>query len=210
MIRAWTREPRPCPPRARQEGHPRRFTVSHGATGSAPGLCDRRSAGRGHLLMRAGGRVGLMLTSRVYPGGGRRRRLAGGGVPVTDPAPGQGMCAGDRRRSGPWRHGQLGPVRTEGASAMPTSSSAPGDGAISDLPVGQAEANSHRRAPPENAATGHGLDSDQEPPIWTPVRVRCVAVLTAQIWSIRAPVIRAPLPSRVGLHTHGGSRRGIS
>jgi hypothetical protein len=116
MIRAWTREPRPCPPRARQEGHPRRFTVSHGATGSAPGLCDRRSAGRGHLLMRAGGRVGLMLTSRVYPGGGRGRRLAGGGVPITDPAPGQGMCAGDRRRSGPWRHGQLGPVRTEGAS----------------------------------------------------------------------------------------------
>src|SRR5262245_45733397 len=31
-------------------------------------------------------------------------------------------------------------------------------------PVGQAEANSHRRVPLGNAATGHGLDSDQEPP----------------------------------------------
>ena len=41
---------RPCPPRARQHGHPRRFTVSHGATGSTPSLCDRRFAGGGHLL----------------------------------------------------------------------------------------------------------------------------------------------------------------
>jgi hypothetical protein len=28
-----------CPPRARRQGHPRRFTVIHGAAGSAPDLC---------------------------------------------------------------------------------------------------------------------------------------------------------------------------
>jgi hypothetical protein len=31
----------------------------------------------------------------------------------SDPAPGQSKCAGDRRRSGPWRRGQSRPVRTE-------------------------------------------------------------------------------------------------
>src|SRR5262249_5953260 len=50
MIRPCGQEPSPCPPCARKEGHPRRFTVSHGATGSALELCDRRSAGCGHLL----------------------------------------------------------------------------------------------------------------------------------------------------------------
>ena len=44
------RRPGSCPPRARQQGHSRRFTVSHGANGSALELCCRRSAGRGHLL----------------------------------------------------------------------------------------------------------------------------------------------------------------
>ena len=50
VIKRSSVEPGPCPPRARKEGHPRRFTISHGATGSAPGLCDRRFAGCGHLL----------------------------------------------------------------------------------------------------------------------------------------------------------------
>jgi hypothetical protein len=39
-----------CPSRARKEGHPRRFTVIHGATSTALDLCNRRSCGRGHLL----------------------------------------------------------------------------------------------------------------------------------------------------------------
>jgi hypothetical protein len=36
------------------EGQPRRFTVSHGATGNALDLCSNRSVGRGHHLMQAG------------------------------------------------------------------------------------------------------------------------------------------------------------
>src|SRR5262245_15638397 len=40
----------PCPPRARTQGHPRRFTVGHGATGIALDLCGRRSCGLGRLL----------------------------------------------------------------------------------------------------------------------------------------------------------------
>jgi hypothetical protein len=48
------KEPGPCPPRARKEGHPRRFTVIHGATDSAPDLYSRRSAGRVHLLCKQG------------------------------------------------------------------------------------------------------------------------------------------------------------
>jgi hypothetical protein len=43
-------EMEPCPLRARQEGHSRRFKVIHGATGSAHDLCSRRSCERGHLL----------------------------------------------------------------------------------------------------------------------------------------------------------------
>src|SRR4249920_1468825 len=31
----------------------------------------------------------------------------------SEPAPGQSKCAGHPRRSGPWRHGQSRPVRTE-------------------------------------------------------------------------------------------------
>jgi hypothetical protein len=50
MIRRCCQERGPCPPRARKDGHTRRFTVIHGATGSALDLCSRRSAGRGHLL----------------------------------------------------------------------------------------------------------------------------------------------------------------
>ena len=44
----------PCPPRARKEGHPRRLTVIHGATGIAPDLCNRRSYGPVHLLCKQG------------------------------------------------------------------------------------------------------------------------------------------------------------
>ena len=51
----------PCPPRARKEGHPRRFTVIHGATSAALDLCDRRSAGRGHLLCKQGSEVQVPL-----------------------------------------------------------------------------------------------------------------------------------------------------
>jgi len=43
-----------CPPRARKEGHTRRLTVVHGATGSVSDLCSHRSAGRGHLLCTQG------------------------------------------------------------------------------------------------------------------------------------------------------------
>jgi hypothetical protein len=50
MIRRWHAGTRPCPPRARQEGGVRRFTVIHGASGSALDLCCRRAAGRGHHL----------------------------------------------------------------------------------------------------------------------------------------------------------------
>jgi len=50
VIRRCCEERGPCPPRARKEGHPWRFTVAHGATGSALDLCSRRSAGRGRLL----------------------------------------------------------------------------------------------------------------------------------------------------------------
>jgi len=42
------------PSRAHQEGHPRRFTVIHEATSSAPDLCSRRSSNRGHYLCRQG------------------------------------------------------------------------------------------------------------------------------------------------------------
>src|SRR5215471_111595 len=45
---------RPCPSRARQEGHPRRFTVIRGATSSALDLCSRRSSDRGRCLCRQG------------------------------------------------------------------------------------------------------------------------------------------------------------
>lgn len=38
--------PAACPS---TRGHARRFTVSHGATGSTPGLCIRRSSCRGHF-----------------------------------------------------------------------------------------------------------------------------------------------------------------
>ena len=37
-------------PHARNDGHPRRFTVSHGASGPALDVCSRRSVGRGHFL----------------------------------------------------------------------------------------------------------------------------------------------------------------
>ena len=50
MIMRCVQEAALCPPRARQEGHPRRFTVIHGATPSALDLCSRRSSGRGHFL----------------------------------------------------------------------------------------------------------------------------------------------------------------
>src|SRR5262249_20181024 len=40
----------PCPPHARKRDHPRRFTVIHGATNTAPDLWNRGSCGRGHLL----------------------------------------------------------------------------------------------------------------------------------------------------------------
>lgn len=50
MIGRCGEELAPCPPRARKEGQPRRFTVSHGATGSVLDLWRRRSAGRVHLL----------------------------------------------------------------------------------------------------------------------------------------------------------------
>jgi hypothetical protein len=53
----------PCPPRARKEVPPRRFTVIHGATGSTPGLCDRRSCGCGHLLCKQGVRGSSPLSS---------------------------------------------------------------------------------------------------------------------------------------------------
>jgi hypothetical protein len=46
-------EPRPWPPRARKEDLSRRFTVSHGATGSALDLYSRRSCGYGHPQMQA-------------------------------------------------------------------------------------------------------------------------------------------------------------
>ena len=44
-------------PRARKEGHPRRFTVIHGATGSALDLRSRWSSGRGHHLYKQGSRL---------------------------------------------------------------------------------------------------------------------------------------------------------
>ena len=47
-------QPGACPPRARQEGHPRRFTVIRGATSSALDLCSRRSSDRGRCLCRQG------------------------------------------------------------------------------------------------------------------------------------------------------------
>ena len=46
--------PGPCPPHARKEGHPRRFTVTHGATATALDLCSHRSSARGHLLCKQG------------------------------------------------------------------------------------------------------------------------------------------------------------
>jgi hypothetical protein len=52
----------PCPPHARKGGHPRRFTVIHGATGSVLDLCSRRSCGRGHLLCKQRVRVLVPLT----------------------------------------------------------------------------------------------------------------------------------------------------
>jgi hypothetical protein len=53
----------PCPPRARKEGHLRRFTVSHGATGSALDLCSRRSSGCGHYLCKQGVRGSSLSSS---------------------------------------------------------------------------------------------------------------------------------------------------
>jgi hypothetical protein len=50
-----------CPPRARKQGHARRFTVSHGATSNPLDLCSRRSSGRVHLLCKQGVRVQVPL-----------------------------------------------------------------------------------------------------------------------------------------------------
>ena len=63
MIGRRVQEPTPCPPRARQEGLPRRLTVIHGATGSALDLCSRMSSGRGHLLCKQGVRGSSPLSS---------------------------------------------------------------------------------------------------------------------------------------------------
>jgi hypothetical protein len=70
MIGRSSHEPDPCPPRARKEGHARRLTVTHGATGSAPDLRSRRSCGRGHLLCKQGvrGPSPLRLTDRRVGG----------------------------------------------------------------------------------------------------------------------------------------------
>jgi len=54
---------RSCPIRARQEGHPRRFTVIHGATDVARDLYGRRFCGRGHLLCKQGIRGSSPLSS---------------------------------------------------------------------------------------------------------------------------------------------------
>jgi hypothetical protein len=46
----WHQSVQPCPSRARQESHARRFTVIHGTTGSALDLCSHGCSGRGHHL----------------------------------------------------------------------------------------------------------------------------------------------------------------
>ena len=107
--------------------------------GTANGTCHAGNtrAGGGSVLSQG-------WTSRPVGGGLPRAerwlpiqvRRAGVGSLVkkrpSDPAPGQSACAGDR--VAPDYGGTAGrPVRTEGAAAMPISSSVPGDGAIAEL-----------------------------------------------------------------------------
>jgi hypothetical protein len=70
-------EMEPCLPRARQEGHLRRFTVIHGATDSARELCSRRSCGRGHLLCKQGVRGSSLLSFTGVISTGSTRPLYG-------------------------------------------------------------------------------------------------------------------------------------
>jgi hypothetical protein len=64
MVKRCIQKPEPCPPRARQESHPRRFTVIHGKSSSALDLCSRRSSGRVHLLCKQGVRVRVPYSTR--------------------------------------------------------------------------------------------------------------------------------------------------
>jgi hypothetical protein len=93
MIGRCSQESALCPPRARKGGHPRRFTISHGATGSALDLCNRRSTRRVHLLCKQGVRGSSPLSSTCF-------------APVLDGGE-VGWCCGRRGCPGAHRPGVM-------------------------------------------------------------------------------------------------------